>query len=57
MGEPDIPPRQLERIRQLREADMAIIRIAARRPWPLCRTTKRRFTSPEMAVVIANMFG
>jgi hypothetical protein len=34
MSEPDVPPRRLERIRQLREADMAIIRIAARRPWP-----------------------
>ena len=32
MSEPGHPPCQLERIRQLREADMAIIGIAARRP-------------------------
>jgi len=35
VSELDIPPRQLERIRQQREADMAIIGIAARGPWPL----------------------
>src|SRR5207302_2294762 len=46
MSEPDIPPRQLERIRQLREADVAIIGIAAWRPWPLGRD-ETPVTSPE----------
>ena len=52
MSEPDNRRVSSSACRQLREADMAIIGImavigiAAWRPWPLGRT-KRRFTSPE----------
>ena len=37
MSEPDVPSRQLERIRQVRGVDVAITGIAAWRPWPLGR--------------------
>ena len=55
MSEPDVPPRQLERIRQLREADMAIIRDRGMETLA-SGPDETSFTSPEMSVVIASMF-
>jgi hypothetical protein len=59
MSEPDIPPRHLERIRQLREADMAIIGIAAWRPklWAGFRRGRMSSTSPITSITWAARLG